>query len=471
MQRKVKDYIETWKMLSEGDTVIVGLSGGADSVCLFYLLKDLEKIKKISLIAVHINHGIRGEASDKDERYVRKLCGDSHTPLECFHVNVPELAKEGRLSEEEAGRMARRNAFEKVLRECGGTKIALAHHKDDNAETFLLNAARGSRIKGLGGMAPVNGVYIRPLLCVERKEVEDFLEKKGIEYCIDESNREDTYTRNRIRQHLIPYLTDYVNPCTVEHISAAMGQLREIQGFMESQMQKAYSRCVRAREEELFIQVEMLKAEEKVLRDMVLRKALTSLSGREKDIEHMHVHALTGLLEKQCGRRVDLPYGMQAVREYDDIRLFMKDDKVEDKRPECLLPVKSKEQGLIRYGDAEISWQVFPVSQQEKEVSKKPFTKWFDYDIIDGDISVRTRQTGDRIVIDDCGSTQKLKSYFINEKIPAAERDGIPLIAKGGDILWITGYRQSKAYQVTIRTKTILEISINGGTRNNGGDN
>ena len=143
------------------------------------------------------------------------------------------------MSEEEAGREERRRIFEEVRQKYNGTKIALAHHQEDNAETFLLHLARGSRLKGLGGIYPVNGVYIRPLLCVSRREIEEYLRKRGITYCMDGSNFDDTYTRNRIRNHVLPYFREHINARTVEHINGAMEQLRQIQEYLEEQTRAA----------------------------------------------------------------------------------------------------------------------------------------------------------------------------------------------------------------------------------------
>lgn len=474
MLKKVEAYIKKWNMLSPSDTVIAGVSGGADSVCLFYLLKELSVEMGFALKAVHVNHKLRGEAADADEAYVGRICGEQGIALISYHIDVKELARKEKLSQEEAGRVARRRAFDDAVQRCGGTKIALAHHQDDNAETFLLHGARGSRLKGLGGIYPVNGMYIRPLLCVTREEIEGYLEKNGIDYCIDASNGEDTYTRNRIRNHVLPYFTEYINPRTVQHLNGAMEQLREIQGYMERQTEAAFTRCVEVHSQtEWFIDGARLEREDEVLRPMLLREAMVRLCGREKDIQEIHVQILAGLMERQTGRSVNLPYQMRALRTYGGILLckempgsFCGSGDSEEQ----IIPLAAQKEGSLMFGQFRLYWRIFSISVSKQQIPKKTYTKWFDYDIIKHSIGVRTRRSGDRIVIDGRGGTQKLKSYFINEKIPAGIRDSIPLIAEGSEILWIAGYRQSKAYQVTDRTSTILEITINGGTCN-GGDN
>lgn len=198
MYHKVKAYIEKYHMLDEKDKVIVGVSGGADSICLLFMLIELKKEMGLSVEAVHVHHGLRKETADADAAYVKKVCKELGIELRLFYEDVKSFALHNKMSEEEAGRYVRRRIFKEVLKEAGGTKIALAHHQNDNAETLLWNLCRGCSLKGMGGIAPVDGVFIRPLLCLKREEIESYLVNRGISYCTDETNLEDGHTRNRI---------------------------------------------------------------------------------------------------------------------------------------------------------------------------------------------------------------------------------------------------------------------------------
>ena len=464
MQKKIEKFVEKWNMLSDDDVVIAGVSGGADSVCLLLVLDEMSKSRGFQLAAVHVNHGIRGAEADSDEAFVRNLCVQRKIPCEVYHVDVKEYARKQKLSEEEAGREMRKTAFEETAAKYGGTRIALAHHMDDNAETFFLHLARGSRLKGLGGIYPVNGAYIRPLLCVSRKEIEEYLEKRGISYCMDATNLEDTYTRNRIRNHVIPFFREKINSRTVEHMNSAMEQLREIQAYMERQVETAYQECVQAEGGRCLIVKDAFGRQDELIQGMLVRRVLVQISGKERDLEQIHVENVKGLMAKQSGRAVDLPYEMRAVRTYAGVEISGRDSEEEQKAREILLDFRKKE-GAVQFGKWKIHYRVFINPGEGMAVPKKTYTKWFDYDIIEQSVSVRTRRAGDRIAIGRAGESQRLKSFFINEKIPAGERNQIPLIAEGSRILWIAGYRQSKAYQVTEQTTTILEITmINGGT-------
>ena len=460
MDRKVEQFIDRWEMLAENDVVITGVSGGADSVALLLILDELRKKRNFSVHVVHVNHGIRGEDADHDERYVKTLCEEREIPFSCVQMDVPAYARERKLSEEEAGREVRRNAFWHAMKEYHGTKIALAHHQEDNAETFFLNLARGSKLKGLGGIYPVNGAYIRPLLCVGRREIETFLEERNVKYCMDATNLEDTYMRNRIRNHVIPYFRNQINERTVEHVNAAMEHLREVQMYLERQQQIAYEAIVSKEEGQMLLKQIPFEKEEKLIREMVIRKVLAEMAGREKDLEEAHIQALSSLMQKQTGRRLDLPYGLMARRSYEGIVVRKKMESEETAR---VLEIVLEDGACWEYEGRTISCRIFEKPEGTVAVPKKAFTKWFDYDIIKKTISVRTRQPGDKIVIDTDHHSKKLKSFFIDEKIPAEERDHIPVLAIDKDILWVVGYRQSKNYQVTEETKTIVEIVVNGG--------
>lgn len=460
MRRKVEQFIDKWEMLSENDVVIAGVSGGADSVALLIILEELSKKRKFSVRVVHVNHGIRGADADHDERFVQKLCEERKIPYMCVHADVPAYAKEQKLSEEEAGREVRRNAFQNAVKEYNGTKIALAHHQEDNAETFFLNLARGSKLKGLGGIYPVKKEYIRPLLCVGRKEIEEFLEERNVKYCMDATNMEDTYMRNRIRNHVIPYFRNNINDKTVEHVNAAMEHLREVQEYLEEQQKTAYESIVSKEKDARVIKEEPFIKTAEVIREMVIRNVLAEMAGKEKDLEETHVREIAMLMQKQTGRKVDLPCHLTARRSYAGIVV---EKRAEQRETEQILEITLEDGACWEYAGRMISCRIFEKSKEEAVVPKKEFTKWFDYDIIKRNVSVRTRQPGDRIVIDAKQHSKKLKSFYIDEKIPSEERNHIPLLAIDSDILWVIGYRQSKKYQVTKETKVIVEITVNGG--------
>ena len=454
MYQKVKAYVKKWHMLQKEDSVIAGISGGADSVCLLFMLLKLQKELGFALMAVHVNHGIRGAEAERDEAYVKRLCRQWNVRLKVYRENVPAYAKEHGMTEEEAGRDIRRTCFCKVLKEWGGTKIALAHHENDNVETLLWNLCRGTGIRGLGGIAPVNDVWIRPLLCVKRREIESYLKKRGISYCTDTTNADRRYMRNRIRMDVIPYLEDCVNTESVSHMEKTMERMYELEQYILEEVGKYKESCTGWKNGRRIIRQTEYTKIPKALRDNVLHEILCETAGRRKDIEEVHIQMLRDLFTKQVGKRIDLPYGVTAIRTYEGVRF-------EKNIPEASYAGDENELFSIRVFDREPGNVTFP---------EKIYTKWFDYDIIKNTVKIRHRIAGDSIVINRYGGRKKLKQYFTDQKVPQEDRDKIWIAADGDEVLWIVGYRQSQKYQITEKTTKILEIQYYGGEEN-GRDN
>lgn len=457
MYQKVKAYVQRWQMLGKEDIVIAGVSGGADSVCLLFMLSKLRKEMGFGLRAVHVNHGIRGRAADADEEYVKSLCMELGVELKVCTEDVPAYARMHGMTVEEAGREVRRACFLRELEACGGTCIALAHHQNDNAETLIFNLCRGTGFRGLRGIAPRNGVWIHPFLCLKRKDIESYLKKRGISYCTDETNLDLHYTRNRIRHEVIPCLEAHVNKESVGHMCRAMERMYSLSGYIEREILRYKEMCTDKEEGRIVVRKREYMQVPAELKEYVLYGALCDVSGSRKDIEANHIKILEELLERQPGRMLCLPHGVRAFRCYEGVELC--DRKTAQSRTDI-------ETG--RRGDDLFRMDIFEKTEKGITIPQKPYTKWFDYDIIKNTVKIRHRQPGDYITIEKSGGTQKLKQYFINEKIPQSERDAIWLVADESHIMWIVGYRQNQAYQITDKTRRVLEVEFYGGEKDGG---
>lgn len=453
LQKKVESYLRRWNMIERGEHIVAGISGGADSVCLLFVLLRLQKTMGIRVTAVHVNHMLRGEAADADECFVEELCAQQNVPCRVFRIDVAQEAKKRKCSEEEAGREVRREAMLKVMQEVHGNKVAFAHHQDDNAETVIMNLCRGSQVKGMRGILPVSGNLIHPLLCVGKAEIEAALKEQEIPWRIDATNMEDAYTRNRIRNRVMKELKE-INPGTAEHISRMAEKMSELWEYMEWETGTYIKGCVEEADDGKLIRKEDLERIPKVFREEVIRAVLCEVCASEKNLRAVHVQDVHGLMEKQPGRSISLPYGVKALRTYEGVLIRKKETM--KKRP--------KEKPEIGF-----NMRVFDRREGEKWPDT-PYTKWFDYGIIKDRLVMRTRREGDYITVTADGKRQTLKKFFINQKIPAGRRDKIWLIADGNEIVWIVGYRQNKAYQITDKTVKIAEIEIYGGEKN-GRDN
>ena len=459
---KVEQYVAKRNMIQKGDKLVVGVSGGPDSICLLFVLMELQKKLAFEMVVVHVNHGLRGESADADEAYVRKVCKEHGITCEVYRENVDLIAKERKQSTEEAGRDVRREAFGHTMEKHGGTKIALAHHMNDSVETFFMNLARGTGIQGMGGIRPIAGVYIRPLLCLERREIEEFLREKNIPYCTDSTNEEDDYTRNRLRNHVIPYLEKEVNARTVAHIGETMSQLQELQIFLQEQTEIYYKQCVKQHEKGYILLENSFFEVPVSLRPFIIKRVLVQICQKEKDIQEIHMQKILELFQKQVGRQIDLPYAMQGKRIYEGVYIYKKE--VMDIDPMNVQVSFAKENRQeIEWGNIKVICRLLENASTDKIYMEKIDTMRFDYDIITHGVCIRTRQPGDYITIHPDGRRQKLKSFFINEKIPQEKRDKILLVADGDHILWVVGYRTNCVYQVGKYTKRVLEIQMDKG--------
>ncbi len=474
---KVINYIRKYRMIEAGDLVAAGVSGGPDSVCLLHLLHRLSGEIGFRVVAVHVDHGVR-EESARDAAYVERLCGGLGIPFYLKKADMNGYAKEHGLSAEEAGRQLRYAAFAEVLaaevRDAERGRIAVAHNAGDRAETMLFHLFRGSGLKGLCSIQPVRGEVVRPLLCLEREEIERYLDGQGLAYCLDATNEGDAYTRNRIRHHILPCAEREVCPGAVSHMNELADILSETEEYLEEQTEKLCEKYV----EELSLRGRLslrirrgLLAEAPAMCRRVLLACMERLAPHRRDITGRHIAALLSLLEGGgSSGKLSLPYGITACREYDVLILYggsadsipgdgesAVQERVYPVTPPAEIAVSGEgtyEFLVLEREQTDIDWQNIPQNR---------YTKWFDYDKITTVLLLRTRRQGDYLTIDTALHRKSLKQYMIDEKIPRARRDGMYLLADGQHILWIPGYRISQRYKVGQSTKRILQVRLRGG--------
>ena len=369
---QTEKYVKKLGMIGKDDVVAAGVSGGADSVCLLFVLCALRERLGFTVKACHVNHGLRGADADADERYVKELCGQLGVECRIFHENVELIAAKRKQSLEEAGRMVRRAAFEEMCAGDGCTKIATAHHRDDNAETVLMNIARGTGLRGLCGIWPARGNWIRPLLWAGRREIETFLREQGIGWCTDATNEEDVYTRNRIRHRVIPVLEREVNPAAATHLTELSGQARELWDLLERETEEARGRCVHKDERgRLILDKAALEAEHPAVRKQLVKCCIAEVIGSEKDISSVHVRDVLALSDRQSGRTVTLPGGVCADRICEGIRIGSRMQAEgtgggsQDPEPAGAPRIVSR---LIERGEVRLP----------EDIPQKGYTKWLD---------------------------------------------------------------------------------------------
>lgn len=441
-KKKIRDFINKYDMLADGDGVVLGLSGGPDSVCLFFVLLELKAEYNLKIHAVHVNHMIRGTEAGADEAWVRDLCDKHDIPLTVAKIDVPRLAKASGRSLEEEARIARYEEFKKLaslLKEEGATdvKIAIAHNANDNAETILFHMARGCGLDGVAGIAPTRDKIIRPLLNVSKEEILELLEENDISYCIDKTNADVDYDRNRIRHNIMPELTE-INDQALKHMSDMSQKMQEISQYINTQ---ALGLLEMAKLEGGKLRKRSILTAPRVIASQALKLYISSYMPYKKDVSATHIENILSLLDKNGEKLIDLPYKKTMIISYEEIYLVDSDE----------LEAKPNLNGSFCTREIE-----------PKEGLKYPtdtYTKWFDYGKISHEIVIRTRQEGDYLTINSQGDHKSIQDYFVDMKIPRNQRDSVLLVCDGSHVIWVVGYRISEYYKVAENTSKIIEIS------------
>ena len=439
-EKKVLETIEKYNMLSQNDTVVVGLSGGADSVALFLVLCALKERFNLNLIAAHVNHMIRGNEAQRDCDYARKIALDSGVPFHLLECNVPALAKEEGISTEAAGRNARYAFFKKIAPE---GKIAVAHHMADSVETTLINLIRGASLKGLRGILPVNQNVIRPLILCTREEIEDYLKTKNTSFMTDSTNRENIYTRNIIRNTIIPQM-EKINPNFISTVFENSLILKDEEDLIV--------KILKDYEEKLIIKkggCVCLKLTED-LNNAIKRRLVIScfkLLGSDMAISNC---AVENVLSLSTGKKT-LFSGVCVTRSYDEL-IFSEDEK----------EAKSFSVNITQLGNIKIEetgkTYNFEIASKEDITEFKNGFIYLDAHKL-GDLTMRNRHDGDLFYPLGLGGKKKVKDFLIDLKIPKNQRDTLPVLESNGVIAAIGCLRADDAYKVTNNTKKILIIS------------
>ena len=471
IEKKVFDFCRQQGMFRAGEKVVLGVSGGADSVCLLTILCALKSRLAIELYVAHVNHGVRQEAAE-DCAYVEKLCRELGVSFYQKSIDMNALAKEWKCSGEEAGRNARYSFFRELAQQIKAEKIAVAHNMGDSAETMLFHLFRGSGLAGLSGILPLRGSIVRPLLCLERREIEEYLEKREIFYCHDRTNDGDDYTRNRIRHHILPYAETEIAEGAVRNVYEATRHIAQAQDFVEQQVEEAWRKVLFHKSESCIqLDIEGLLNLHIVLQKGILRKAVGILAHGVKDITREHIEGLLSLAEETGNRRICLPYGIRGERSYENLLIYVEAAE-QEKEPEIIIDISALGEHPVSYsfGGYMISLSVLFFTGNLQDIPENQYTKWFDYDKIKGSLKIRNRQNGDYFSLKagDKMGRKKLKDYFIDKKIPKKMRDELILIAEDSHVMWMVSQRISEYFKVNEETQKILQISVKGDGGENG---
>lgn len=431
---KIKKTIKENKLIQQGDSVLVGLSGGADSVCLTHLLKRASEEMGFSIQTAHLNHGIRGDEALRDERFAAEFSRNLGLKCSVKSVNIPEFAKKRGISEELAGREARYAFFKELSKQEGFNKIATAHNRNDNAETIAMHFIRGSSLNGLCGIPYKRDNIIRPLLDITRDEIEEYCRCHNLEFVTDSTNDENDYTRNKIRHFLIPLIEKEFNPNFINTVSKNAGIIKADEEYISEAADKIYSEKVKNHR----IDISALLSCRKSVRSRVIRKMISDIIGIS-DISLDYIDDITELCRaSKSGSGIDLPRGVSAKIEYGKL--------VIDKRREF----KSYEYDLKCGCEVFVKEYGIAVRAEFADKRENDGAQYFS-NVNTENMKIRCRRDGDRFFPAGMKGSKKLKDYFIDEKIPADERKRLPLITFDGEIGYIVGKRRDERFKFTGR--------------------
>ena len=451
MLSRIKKTIEKYDMLRPGDRVVVGLSGGADSVCLLYALHGL-KAWKLTLVAAHLNHGIRGKEAVRDAEFSRSVAKSLGVEFELGEADAPALKKKSRLSLEDAARVLRYEFFEEVRKNHKAARIATAHTLDDQAETVLMRLIRGSGTRGLSGIPPVSGKYIvRPLIETDRASMEEFLKSRGIEWMDDSTNLERDYLRNRIRLDLLPGLSEY-NPKIKETLARTADILRLEEDFISSEAEKAFRRIFKRAGGELMGDLDKYIRLHGAVRVAVLMRALSETRENLRNVSSVHLTTADASLTSTTvsGESV-FPGGSVIVKGHGSFLVTTKDALAREFSYE--LPGHGK----WSFPELEVEVEEAPASGLEEE---REDVVYLDPGAVRFPIEVRSFKAGDRFVPLGMKSRKKVKDFFIDSKVPAFMRKRVPIFLSGGEIIWIGGMRIDERAKVKGKPKKVLKLGL-----------
>ena len=464
---RIKKTLIDHKMVEPGDTILLGVSGGPDSVALLRGLLELKQELNIELAMAHLNHGARGEESDRDARFVKDL-GETlqiKTLIEKKDVAAKQAVSKN--SFQEAARHLRLEFFERSMNQIGANKIALGHTSDDQVETVLMNLLRGSGLKGVGGMSPVRHPYIRPLFYCSRPEIADFLNDRKIPYCEDSSNEKIDYLRNRIRLELIPFLREKYNPRITENLFEASGIFRADNDYLKTLEDHEFDRVVSrpGESETLNMDIEYFTALPLALKRRLVRRGIEKIKGDLRRVSFFHIQEILHLFEKaQKGKRIDLPGNLEVSCLGDRVefkRIQESDSSIlsdDSKASDWMRPLNIPGETQVEKAGLTLKTEIIDPGEMGFSAGQSN-QAFLDFDKTGDNIIIRFFQAGDRLKPLGMKGTKKLKSLFIDEKVPQEIRSTVPILTTGeNDIIWVYGTRIAHAYRVTSDTSKILFI-------------
>jgi len=496
LESKVIDFIQRYSLIPNEEVVVVGVSGGADSVCLLHVLAKWRKRLGIKLHIAHLNHQLRGVESEADAEYVSNLAGSLGIPITIDRQDVAAYRIERNCSLEEAARELRYAFLARVAGEVGANRIAIGHTRDDQVETILMHILRGTGIIGLCGLAPClpmaydsqgmsllasppslrakrsNLLVIRPLLDITREETTSYCQEHQLVPRIDSSNLSPSFFRNRLRLQLLPLLRQY-NPSVDQALLRLADIAKEDSALIEQQASGLWDEVARQENNTIYLDKKQIASLPIALQRYLLRAAVTRLVGDTRDIEASHIEAARSLLNKPAGKRISLPHGFICHGGYD--KLVIASTTKQSQLPPCPFPPLPGEFPLKVPGKTvSPGWKVIASIVRERAASpssrgalgtsdgncQSTLVAHFDLHKTGTELFVRQRRPGDRFQPLGMSMPKKLYEFMVDVKIPRSWRGHIPIVCSPQQIIWVVGWRIDDRVKITEASKEIIRLEF-----------
>lgn len=457
----VAEQILKFNMVNKGATVVVGVSGGPDSVALLHILYRLRESLGIKLVVAHLNHQFRGVEADADARFVLELARRFHLPAFVESRDVTAYSEERGISPQVAAREVRYSFLDDVAVNTGASRVALGHHADDQAETILLHMLRGTGTGGLKGMLPVrDDFYIRPLLTIRRRDIEGYCQQHALATRLDSSNLKTKYMRNLVRLDLMPLLEKKYNPNLVQSLNRLAEICRDEDDYLEKQALDVFSRArMPSGGNAIILDAGKLSAVPQALLRRVIRRSWTEICGQPADLNYQHIEQVLAIINGGGGyRQINLPRGITFKKNYDVLEFTLERQKRDVPFYQYLLKVPGIT--YIPEVDLSIGAEILPIGRFTESYGFNSWQGILDYDLLPAPLIVRRRLSGDRFAPLGLNGTVKLKKFFIDQKIPRYIRDCIPLVVSGNDIVCVVGMRTGEKWKVTDNTLNCLRLYL-----------
>lgn len=454
LKDKVTGFSLEKGLIEEKDRILVGFSGGSDSLCLLHVLLEMKEEMGLTLGACHINHLLRGADADKDEEFARRTAEEMGIPFYVKRADAALYAREKGVSSEVAGREIRYGFFEETMDANGYNKCALAHNLNDQGETILLNIIRGTGLSGLTGISAKRESYIRPLLSTERWEIEAYLEARGLTGCMDATNEENVYSRNKIRNVIIPFVRENFNEDFPNTLYRMAELLDEDNSFIETCVKEAEVKYIIEKKYEVLIKKEAFHLKKAVLGRLILQ-AIRLVKGNISNIERVHVEKIIELSAKETGKIIDVKEDITAYNNYGDV--YIKSKNILD--PSIISPLKEKAYtvpGTYYFKDCRVTMEILDKMPERRDRAYR----YFDLDATGTVVRIRNRVHGDRIKPLGMTGYKKLKDIFIDKKINRDLRNSLLVFLKDDEVFYIGDTVTGEDFKVTDKTKRILAIGI-----------